>query len=83
MPPKTSQGPGETYADPGYQKDGQKRYALTLNGVLNQKRIRAAYSYINQKDNQSPYTAAQVADIISRIQAAGKKVGVKFADAAS
>lgn len=59
------------YADPGYQKDGKKRYALDTKA-----RIKAAWSYINQKDNAAKYTAGQLAKIKARIKAAAKKVGI-------
>jgi len=78
MPPKTSQGTSETYADPGYKSDGVKRYALTKNGSPNEGRIRAAYSYINMPKNQAGYTAAQVSSIKGRIMAAGRKLGIKY-----
>jgi hypothetical protein len=55
------------YADPGYQEDGKKRYPL--NTV---KRIKAAWAYINQEDNQKPYTAEQVEKIKDKIIAAWK-----------
>jgi len=74
----TSQGPAETYADPGYQADNMKRYPLTLNGVPNRKRIMAAYAYINIPANDTPYTAAQIASMKSRIMAAGRKMGITY-----
>jgi hypothetical protein len=57
------------YADPGYQKDGKKRYPLTRDKVM------AAWSYINQPDNAKLYTAEQLAAIKGRIRAAMKKFG--------
>jgi hypothetical protein len=59
-----------TYADPGYQKDGKKRYPLDT-----EEHIRAAWSYINQGDNASVYTAEQVASIKAKIKSAMKKIG--------
>ena len=56
------------YADPGFQKDGQKRYPIDT-----EEHIRAAWSYINQEKNQSAYTAEQVTHIKGRIVAAWKK----------
>ncbi len=62
------------YADPGYQSDGVKRYPLDT-----EKHVRAALSYFGQPANREPYTAAQVAAILSRIHAAAKKLGIKLA----
>jgi peptidoglycan hydrolase-like protein with peptidoglycan-binding domain len=64
-----------TYADPGYQPDGKKRYPLD-----SEEHCRAAWSYINQKDNAAKYTADQLAQIKARIKAAGKRYGINFAD---
>ena len=61
------------YADPGYQDDGKSRYPLD-----SEDHVRAARNYINQKDNQKPYTADEVAKIKARIKAAGLKYGIKF-----
>jgi hypothetical protein len=74
---KTPYGPKSTvdYADPGYQSDGKARYPLDT-----QDHCRAAWSYINQKDNAAKYTADQLAQIKARIKAAGKKYGITFAD---
>lgn len=75
--PKSKRGKGLTgksgvkYADPGYQKDGKQRYELDTPA-----HIRAAWAYINQSDNQKPYTAQQVAAIKGRIRAAAKKAGI-------
>lgn len=59
------------YADPGYQKDGKKRYPIDT-----KDHVKAAWSYINQAKNASPYTAAQVKAIKGRIKAAAKKLGI-------
>lgn len=64
-----------TYADPGYQKDGKKRYPLS-----DEKTCRAAWSYIHQEQNRKFYTAEQLKAIEGRIKAAGKKYGITFAD---
>jgi len=61
------------YADPGYQKDKQKRYPINGAG-----HVRAAWSYINQDKNAKLYTAAQLARIKSRIKSAAKKYGVNI-----
>lgn len=64
-----------TYADPGYQKDGKKRYPLD-----NEKHIRAAWTYINQEGNAGEYTPAQLKAIKARIAKAMKKLGAEVAD---
>lgn len=64
-----------SYADPGYQSDGKKRYALNT-----YKRCKAAWSYINHPDNAGKYTSEQLARIKSRIKAAGKRFGIEFGD---
>jgi hypothetical protein len=66
--------PGSNYADPGYQKDGKKRYPLDT-----AKKVRAAWSYINQADNQKPYTAAQLSRIKGKIKKAAKSFGIDIA----
>jgi peptidoglycan hydrolase-like protein with peptidoglycan-binding domain len=65
----------EHYADPGYQPDGKKRYALD-----SESECRAAWSYISQADNAAKYTPEQLARVKARIKAAGKKYGIQFAD---
>ena len=63
------------YADPGYQKDGQKRYPLDT-----EAHCRAAWSYINMPKNASQYSAEHLAAIKGRIKAALKKYGVDVTD---
>ncbi len=69
------------YADPGYQKDGKKRYPIDT-----EEHIRAAWSYINQGKNGSQYTSEQLAHIKSKIVSAWKstidKAGPEGAKAA-
>jgi hypothetical protein len=60
------------YADPGYQKDGKKRYPLDT-----EQHCRAAWSYINQAQNAAQYSSGQLSKIKARIRAALKKYGVK------
>jgi peptidoglycan hydrolase-like protein with peptidoglycan-binding domain len=67
-----------TYADPGYQADGKKRYLLD-----SEDHCRAAWSYINQPDNAAKYSAGQLAQIKSRIKAALKRYGVNVSDRTS
>ena len=59
------------YADPGYRKDGKKRYPIDT-----EEHVRAAWSYINQKRNSALYAPEQVARIKARIKRAAKKFGV-------
>jgi hypothetical protein len=61
-----------TYADPGYQKDKQKRYPLDTKA-----HAKAAWSYINQADNARLYTSAQLKRIKQRIVKALKSFGVQ------
>lgn len=63
-----------TYADPGY-KDNKKRYPIDTAA-----HVRAAWSYINQKANQSDYTPAQVAAIKAKIKAAAVKFHITISD---
>jgi len=56
------------YADPGYQADKKKRYPIDT-----EEHIRAAWDYIDKADNQSAYTADQLAHVRSKIVAAWKK----------
>jgi len=62
-----------TYADPGYQKDKKKRYPIDTAA-----HVRAAWSYINQGDNASLYTTAQLSRVKSRIKSAAKKFGINI-----
>lgn len=59
------------YADPGYQKDKQKRYPIDT-----EKHIRAAWSYINMPKNRGFYTADQLKKIEAKIKVAAKKIGM-------
>jgi phage I-like protein len=64
-----------TYADPGYQKDGQKRYPLDT-----ETHIRAAWSYINQEGNAGKYSPEDLAKVKAKIKAAMKRIGAEMAD---
>jgi hypothetical protein len=55
------------YADPGYL--GKKRYPI------DEKHVKAAWSYINQAKNAARYTAVQLSAIKGKIKAAMKKHG--------
>ena len=63
------------FADPGYQDDGKPRYDLS-----DEKKAKAAWSYINQAGNASKYTPEQLRRIKSRIKAALRKFGVSVGD---
>jgi len=63
------------YADPGYQKDGKKRYPLDT-----EAHCRAAWSYINQADNADEYTPKQLKLVRGRIMAALKKYGANVSE---
>lgn len=64
-----------TYADPGYQKDGKKRYPIDT-----AEHVRAAWSYINKAKNGGFYSADQLARIKGKIMAAAKKFGIEISD---
>lgn len=63
------------YADPGYQKDKQKRYPIDT-----EAHVRAAWSYINQAGNASLYSPKQLAAVKRRIIAAAKKYGIQISE---
>lgn len=63
------------YADPGLQPDGQKRYPIDT-----ADRVRAAWSYINQADNRTGYTADQLSNIEGRIKSAADKFGITISE---
>ena len=59
------------YADPGYQKDGKKRYPLDT-----KEHAKAAWGFINQAKNAAKYAADKLAKVKAKIMAACKKFGV-------
>ncbi|MGH2487038.1 MAG: DUF6582 domain-containing protein [Ktedonobacterales bacterium] len=61
------------YADPGYQADHKPRYDITT-----KKKVKAAWSYINHKDNAKRYSARERQLIHQRIQSAGHRYGIDF-----
>jgi hypothetical protein len=69
-PPKNYPKDKTQYADP-------KNYKYPLN---NEKRVRAAWSYINMPKNQKGYSSSELAAIKARIKKAGKKYGITFSD---
>lgn len=65
-----------TYADPGYQDDGKKRYPLDT-----ETHVRAAWSYINQEKNAAKYSAADLKKVKAKIAAAAKRLGIHTSEA--
>ena len=61
------------YADPGYQKDGKKRYPIDT-----ADHVRAAWSYINKEKNASKYSSGQLSRIKGKIKAAAKRFGIEI-----
>ena len=70
--PATPQTRAKVYADPGYQDDKMKRYALD-----SKSETLAAWRYIHQDKNAKNYTANQLKRIKQRIAKALKGFGVK------
>lgn len=62
-----------SYADPGYQGDGVKRYPIDT-----EEHVRAAWAYINKASNAAQYTAEQLKEIKMRIAKAMKKHGIEM-----
>lgn len=57
-----------SYADPGHQADGQKRYPVDT-----PEHVRAAWSYIHKKKNAAKYSPENLSSIKSTITSAWKK----------
>jgi hypothetical protein len=64
-----------TYADPGYQKDGKKRYPIDTAA-----HVRSALSYIGQASNAAQYSPADLKRVRARIRAAAEKFGIEVSD---
>lgn len=58
------------YADPGYLPDGKPRYPV------DEKHVRAAWSYISMSKNAARYTAQQLAKIKAKIKSAMGQHGI-------
>lgn len=69
----TPQTKAQNYADPGYQADKMKRYALDT-----KSQAKAAWSFINNSKNARAYTSAQLKRIKGRIKTALKRFGVEI-----
>ena len=63
------------YADPGYQKDGVKRYPLD-----SEEHCRAAWAYINMPKNAAKYSPKELKLIKGRIREALEEYDVDVAD---
>lgn len=63
--------PSGTYADPGYQSDGLKRYPVDT-----PEHVRAALSYIGKGSNASKYSSGDLAKVKARIYRAAKSMGI-------
>ena len=67
--------------DEGEKKYGDVEFADTVNNkysIDTPEHVRAAWSYINQKDNASRYDNDEVATIKDRIKRAAKKHDVEI-----
>jgi phage head maturation protease len=58
------------YADPGLQEDGKERYPLDT-----EDHVRAAWTYIHQRENADKYTPEQLKRVVGRIRRAMKRIG--------
>jgi hypothetical protein len=71
----------DTSPDEGERKYGDVEFADPVNKkypVDNAEHTRAAWSYINQKDNAAKYEASEVTQIKECIKRAAKKHGVEI-----
>lgn len=66
------------YADPGYQKDGKKRYPVDT-----KEHAQAALSYINKGSDAAKYTPDQLSKVKAAIVAACKKFGINVDESKS
>ena len=67
----------------GEHKYGDDEFADTTNKkypIDSAEHVRAAWSYINHKDNAGKYDAGEVKTIKSRIKKAAKKFDVEISD---
>jgi hypothetical protein len=72
----TSEHEGERkYGDVTYADETNKKYPIDT-----PEHVRAAWSYINHKDNAAKYDRADVATIKQRIKAAAKRLGVEISE---
>ena len=64
-----------TYADPGHQADGKKRYPIDT-----EEHVRAALGYIGKPKNAGKYSPENLASIKAKIYEAAKKFGIEVSD---
>jgi hypothetical protein len=67
----------------GERKYGDVQFADPVNNkypIDTEEHIRAAWSYINHKDNAAKYDRDEVEAIMSRIKRAAKKHGIEISD---
>jgi hypothetical protein len=68
----------------GVREYGNVKFADPTNHkypIDTDEHIRAAWSYINHKDNAAKYERDEVAEIRRRIKQAAKKAGIEIAEA--
>ncbi len=69
--------------DEGINKYGDVEFADTMNNkypIDTEEHVRAAWSYINQKDNAAKYDANEVKTIKMRIKRAAKKFDIEISE---
>jgi flagellar biosynthesis protein FlhB len=74
---------GDVNPEEGERKYGNVEFADPVNKkypVDTPEHVRAAWSYINHKDNAAKYDADEVKKIKKRIRRAAKKHGVEISD---
>jgi len=74
---------GDVNPEEGERKYGNVEFADPVNKkypVDTPEHVRAAWSYINHKDNAAKYAADEVKKIKKRIRRAAKKHGVEISD---
>ena len=74
---------GDVNPEEGERKYGDVEFADPVNKkypVDTPEHVRAAWSYINHKDNAAKYDADEVKKIKKRIRRAAKKHGVEISD---
>ncbi len=71
----------DTNPNEGERKYGDVEFADSVNNkypIDSEEHVRAAWSYINHKENAAKYDADEVEIIKGRIQRAAKKFGVEI-----
>jgi len=63
------------YGDVKFADPTNKKYPIDT-----EKHVRAAWSYINHKDNAAEYEAGEVKTIKGRIKRAAKKLGIEISE---